>query len=374
MRLYRYRPITPSLFKELRYQEVYLAPYTELNDPLDLAPVVDFRAKNLDEGRFLVHFLLKRIFVSRIVADLRGGEREIDGRSNEFLALIDTLKDEKKLTTFANAILDEMNRLYDTDTVITNDRVFHVLKRLLTERGGEFPFVADLEALREGIDATLNAFLNNSHVTCFSSRNDGYLLWSHYSGGHQGICMEFDLSGQSESECDLPLEMWNHPKFGPYERPDPITNEGYRFHLTARKVSYVDVARPVRFYDFLPVFTNERDSDLRYLSKSRWHLFADRLSETFLEKSTQWSHEAEWRIVEVRFLKDEVLENRILRYNIDALKGIIFGCRTSEEIRRRVHAIVRLNSDSVVFYQATLRDDGGIAVAEISPEDWEDSE
>ena len=48
MKLYRYRPITELLFKELLHQEIYLASYLELNDPLDLTTSLDFRPNASD--------------------------------------------------------------------------------------------------------------------------------------------------------------------------------------------------------------------------------------------------------------------------------------------------------------------------------------
>ena len=57
MRLFRYRPLSPLLFKELRYREVYLASAAELNDPLDLNAQIDFAPHGKEAWEALCAFL-----------------------------------------------------------------------------------------------------------------------------------------------------------------------------------------------------------------------------------------------------------------------------------------------------------------------------
>ena len=45
-KLYRYRPLTEVLFKELLYSEIHLASPEELNDPLDLNGQLNFFTEN----------------------------------------------------------------------------------------------------------------------------------------------------------------------------------------------------------------------------------------------------------------------------------------------------------------------------------------
>ena len=70
MRLYRYRPVSEMLFKELLYGELYLASPTELNDPLDLNGQLNFFSETKSEISALVHFLCKRALVSHGQIDL----------------------------------------------------------------------------------------------------------------------------------------------------------------------------------------------------------------------------------------------------------------------------------------------------------------
>ncbi len=59
MKLYKYRPLTDFLFKELFYQEIYFSCYSELNDPLDLSARIEFSPKNEKQVSYLVWFIIK---------------------------------------------------------------------------------------------------------------------------------------------------------------------------------------------------------------------------------------------------------------------------------------------------------------------------
>jgi len=109
-------------------------------------------------------------------------------------------------------------------------------------------------------------------VACFSETPDDTLLWSHYGGGHRGICLEFDTS-----------------------RP-----------VLAR-------LHKVRYTDELPVF-NVVD-ELLYGSP----LFIPML----LTKATCWSYEREWRAIHIEAEKEYC-------YGADALTGVYLGARLTD--------------------------------------------
>ena len=59
MKLYKYRPLTEFLFKELYYQELYFSTYAELNDPLDLSARIEFTPEKEKQVSYLVWFIIK---------------------------------------------------------------------------------------------------------------------------------------------------------------------------------------------------------------------------------------------------------------------------------------------------------------------------
>lgn len=60
MKLYRYRPLSELLFKELLYSEIYLATPRVLNDPLDLNGQLNFYTNNENDIKSLTNFLFKQ--------------------------------------------------------------------------------------------------------------------------------------------------------------------------------------------------------------------------------------------------------------------------------------------------------------------------
>ena len=78
MKLYRYRPATELVFKELRYSELY-ASRDDLNDPLDLNAQLNFFQRTSDETRALARFLQTQAFVAH------GGPWGIGARVLKFM-------------------------------------------------------------------------------------------------------------------------------------------------------------------------------------------------------------------------------------------------------------------------------------------------
>lgn len=127
---------------------------------------------------------------------------------------------------------------------------------------------------KAGRDA-LSKFAEQSYssrgVTCFSESPDNTLLWSHYGGGHQGVCLEFDTSS-------------------------PWLN---RLH----PVRYTD---DVTELDVVDLLVSDKIDVL--------HLV--------LTKALCWSYEREWRATHAEPDKEYC-------YGVDALTGVYLGAALS---------------------------------------------
>lgn len=110
-------------------------------------------------------------------------------------------------------------------------------------------------------------------VVCLSEEPDNILMWSHYSDGHRGICLEFDTGYLGEKP---------------------------RFHRVQYKKSY-------------PVF-----KVVSLLSKTLLY------PTPLVTKSVKWKYEKEWRLLSEH-------GNTGVQYHIKALKAIYFGCATSKQ-------------------------------------------
>ena len=125
------------------------------------------------------------------------------------------------------------------------------------------------EAARNSLVTVATDSYSGRGVTCFSESPLNTLLWSHYGGGHRGVCLEFDTT-------DLVF---------------------HRF----LKVSYSDAAPTINLVDVL----------LGDSSQVFWGM---------LTKAACWSYEREWRAIHKQADTEYC-------YGTTALSGIYFGAR-----------------------------------------------
>ncbi len=136
------------------------------------------------------------------------------------------------------------------------------------------------------------------------------LMWSHYGSQHYGVAVEFDDS-----------HPWFHQRM--------TSNDDLR-HLV--QVCYVENPQPRKW-------TQVNGVDILYT------------------KNVAWSYEREWRII--RPLKDGTeVHPGITCFDIppEAVRSIIFGCRTTSELEQDIRAAVAANPSlsHIRFKRATL--------------------
>ena len=192
MKLYRYRSATDLVFKELRYSELYLASPVELNDPLDLNAQLNFFQRNAEETTALAQFLQRQALIAHGI---------------ETGACMLKLMTPERLAPFLSG-----SRSSNQGDTLTKDELFHGLRAFYRDCGEDEQFSVrpDVEKLTLALNRLFSQFLNNSAAVCFSQRADDFLMWSHYAGGHTGICLEFDVQteGEDVEVAHLPLLSW----------------------------------------------------------------------------------------------------------------------------------------------------------------------
>ena len=112
-------------------------------------------------------------------------------------------------------------------------------------------------------------------VVCLSEEPDNILMWSHYSNGHRGICLEFDTN------------------YFPF-------NDSLKVHRVQYKKNY-------------PVIKL-----VSLISRTLLNLMP------LLTKSIKWKYEKEWRLLHEQ-------GDTPLKYDAKALKAIYFGCAMSNK-------------------------------------------
>jgi Protein of unknown function (DUF2971) len=140
-------------------------------------------------------------------------------------------------------------------------------------------------------------------VSCFSTKNNSILMWSHYANKHQGICLEF----------------------------------------TTGKYPLVKIASDSTLHVFKKVKYLKAD---RYPEVSLKNFLdgSPKTLKAFLCKAFDWRYEKEWRLV-VDHGEDGIC------YQKESLSGVIFGLNMEDDLKEKVRASLA-GSPDVIFYQA----------------------
>lgn len=156
--------------------------------------------------------------------------------------------------------------------------------------------------------------LNEIGVCCFSKTPESILMWSHYSDYHKGICLVYDV----------------------FEDPDLFT-----------------LAKPVIYVDVMPEYNHFTDRN--------------KIIEKIIQpKGKEWAYEEEIRII--KSIKD-IKQNgnsQAFKFQPSALKKVIFGCKTTEETKRKYKNLCSQNGfQHVSFSQMNQNRDGRFELEEI---------
>ena len=153
------------------------------------------------------------------------------------------------------------------------------------------------------IEKAVREKLNKIGICCFSKCYDSILMWSHYAKYHTGICLSFDTSKNQD------------------------------FFHTIWHVKYSEM---LPHFDF---FANNPED----------------IKEIIRTKFEDWSYENEARIVKT---EQNIKDNNYLRvftFKNEALSGIIFGTKTSEENKDEIKEWCAKSGKNVKFSQMQLK-------------------
>ncbi len=151
--------------------------------------------------------------------------------------------------------------------------------------------------LLKGITAdTQRGIESEVRVLSLSATHDNILMWSHYTNGHQGVCLQFRL------EADR---------------------------------GFFAGAQEVKYSHELPV------ADL--LGEPM-----ERVDKLMLTKAEEWRYEREWRVI-----RTDGISN--LSFPPELLTGVILGTRISDANKKTVSEWVAQRGSAIAIYQAVLR-------------------
>jgi hypothetical protein len=338
--LFKYRPLSEFLFKELFYQELYFASYFELNDPLDLSARIEFSCEKSEQVEYLLFFLLKTtlFFNDTLIKNNKLNKQKMLAFYNN----------KNRVSEFKQAIFENINEMKENKDRIWQDDIENII--IMTCKKFNFDFQFDLDSFRTELKRITSKFLENSYAICFSESNNNFLMWSHYASNHSGICLEFSL----ENSGYFPFISKARRNFD-FEKYKQILSEWdlktYMYWDRIWKVTYENEQPFINFFEFSPVFENEHDCDLIRFSKSWTHYFAFQLQRVFSIKTKPWEYEKEWRAIHINFGNSEYPEERIRHYPLESLKAIYFGMRTPDNAKNRIYNIFNRQHKELKYFE-----------------------
>ena len=353
-KLFKYRPLSDFLFKELLYQEIYFASYDELNDPLDLSARIEFSSKERKNIEYLIWFIFKTQFEFD----------EFHKSNSNYNKLLKFNEDEKARNLLMDEIFKNVNIKLEKQEKIWTHNIIKIINESIEKT--ETDIIFDSSKFQTELERITTKFLKNSYVTCFSKTNNDFLMWSHYASKHSGICLEFNIDSGI-----FPFEKY-HRNFdkNKFNKSRKIiewdSKSTIRMSGNLKQVIYAKEQPYVNFYNFAPVFENEDDWDLSGLNRSWTHEYANELNWVFSTKTKCWKYEDEYRIIQINFDKPKIPEKRINHYPIESLTAVYFGVNTPKKVRERIYLTISDKNSEIQFFEASLN---GTNVIEFS--NWE---
>lgn len=198
------------------------------------------------------------------------------------------------------------------------------------------------------INQLIHMLYPESYMVCFSANNDNSSMWGNYADNHKGVCLIYETD---DKQC---IRVQNHS-------------------ITAKKVIYEGQVLERNFF--------ESFGRLTYAQVNKWLSGTNGISECYdvyrnenewreqywrvfeaknYRKLKAWESEEEYRLViDNTFYDYEKPDSRILPYDSEKLKGVIFGINTSEydklQIMKSINERKNVSKD-FTFWQAEYDD------------------
>lgn len=293
MLYYRYRPMTSLTIKELIYDELYFSYPEELNDPLDGMITYEF-SEDFPKWKRLL-------------------ERAWDGLE------VDATKFAEG---FARSAPITMGELIENPQFILSK----ILEFIDTKNIMLAPILA------EKLKAYISIYKpNHGCSVSFSRTYENALMWSHYTGKHEGFCLIFrSLNGkinQCPSRRKTFVDIEDHCKLS--------VTENFKLH----DITY----GPKQSIDGFTLFPHSVYG--RDMTDHERKIYWERTENSTLTKSSYWNYEQESRLyipANSSCVSNESISsiNRIFHYDNSQIAGVIYGIRMSESNKKLVREVL----------------------------------
>ena len=163
----------------------------------------------------------------------------------------------------------------------------------------------------------------SGYVVCFSKRKDNSAMWGKYANEHKGVCLIYETTKMNEREIILMDESYIVTKEIEY------SNEGIiqrNFFENLGRLTYPQFTTWLTGNDSIKSI-HLKDEDYFNSKKFKEQYLSD-YDKKFCTKMEDWEYEAEQRGILPSYNENDPPKIRTLKYDIQSLKGIIFGIRT----------------------------------------------
>ncbi|TCW13571.1 DUF2971 family protein [Raoultella sp. BIGb0138] len=323
MLYYRYRPMSALSIKELIYDELYFSYPSELNDPLDGLISYEFPEDFPKWNRLL---------------DLAFKGLPVDTR---FLA-----------ESFAKKSPLSVRKLVENQTFL-----FELILSFIGESKRETAYF-----LSETLKYYISGYIPSEGCSVsFSRTYKNTLMWSHYTGKHEGFCLIFRSIEGNINQCK--------------SRKKSIINLGDHCSLSIEEkfkmhnVTYGS-KKNLDGFTLFPSYVYGRE-----LSNEEITSYWESRENVYLTKSACWDYEEESRLyihAPSPSLSKEILSpiDKIFHYDNSQIAGVIYGMRMSEQNKNIIKEILLRKSKerymdtksekylfNIVSFDASFNDD-----------------
>lgn len=293
MLYYRYRPVSPLTIKELMYDELYFSYPDELNDPLD--------------GQ--IHYELSE--------DFPKWKRLLDCAWNG--SSIDT-----------NPIADILTKSAPISIKKITESPDYLLSKI--EQG----LSQKLKSLAPLLAQSLRSYIIGYTPTdgcsvSFSKTYKNALMWSHYTGKHEGFCLIFRSLDGGINQCPSRVKK--------SVKPEDNVSISIPENFTLKDVKYSS-KKSIDGFTLFPYKVYGRDFTTEE-RKAYW----ESIEEMYLTKSPCWDYEEESRLYlpsSTACVSRETLLpiDRTFHYDNSQIAGVIYGMRMSESNKKLIREIL----------------------------------
>ncbi|HGW6106101.1 TPA: DUF2971 domain-containing protein [Citrobacter werkmanii] len=293
MLYYRYRPVNALTIKELIYDELYFSYPDELNDPLD-GQIRYELPEDYPKWKRLLDYAWKGSNIdTATIADI--------------LTRVSPISI-KKIIDSSDFLLSKIEQALDQK-----------LKSLA-------PFLAQsLQNYIAGYTPTDGCSVS------FSKTYENALMWSHYTGKHEGFCLIFRSINGCINQCPSRAKESVKPEDG--------VSIGIPRNFKLQDIQY-GPKKNIDGFTLFPYGVFGRD-----FSQEERNSYWESINEMHLTKSPCWDYEEESRLYlpspGACVSKERLLPiDRIFHYNNYQIAGVIYGMRMSEENKKLIREIL----------------------------------